>query len=225
MKKRIIRGIIVFAVLLLAPQITNAQGTTYLSNLSQSSARNRAVGSDAWLAVGFETGNNASGYVLDSIQLAMIDSSGSPNAFAVMLYSAIGQGDYLPGNSFVTLNGSLSPVTGGIYTYTTSSSTILSPNTAFFMVLTSGTTIANGTYNWSYANTFSYNSAGNWRAPLGQSAVDDYQSSNGLNWSFVGGPSQFAITATPVPEPSAGMLVGFGGILLLGFGRWKAKAV
>jgi hypothetical protein len=33
------------------------------------------------------------------------------------------------------------------------------------------------------------------------------------------------LSMQPIPEPSAEMLLGLGGIWLLGFGRWNAKAV
>jgi hypothetical protein len=61
MKNLIIGGIIVLAVVLSAPQITQAQGTTYLSNLGEPSTGSLAVGSDSWLAVSFGTGTNVGG--------------------------------------------------------------------------------------------------------------------------------------------------------------------
>jgi hypothetical protein len=59
--KTIINGLIVFAVALLAPQIAQAQGTIYMSNLGQTSAGTDAVGSNSWMAVYFITGTNADG--------------------------------------------------------------------------------------------------------------------------------------------------------------------
>ncbi len=59
MKKQIVSIIIVFAVALLAPQITQAQGTTtFLSNLGQTSAGSNPVSDNTWLAAEFATGNN-----------------------------------------------------------------------------------------------------------------------------------------------------------------------
>src|ERR1700689_5374241 len=122
MKKIIFSGIIVLTVILFAPQISIAQGTmTYLSNLGQPSSGSEPVGSDAWLAMGFGTGNNASGYLLNSIQLGMTDASGSPSGFTVMLYAKSGNpAAVLPGSSLGTLDGSLSPTTSGTYIYTPS---------------------------------------------------------------------------------------------------------
>jgi len=85
MKNIVISGVIVLVVALLTPQIVQAQGTIYLSNLGQPSAGSLAVGSDSWQAAIFTTGTNADGYVLNSIQLAMTDAFGTPNGFTVML--------------------------------------------------------------------------------------------------------------------------------------------
>jgi hypothetical protein len=221
MKKTLISLFVALPML----QIIQAQGITYLSNLNQPSAGNLAVGSDSWLAVGFDVGTNASGYMLNSIQLNLTGASGNPNTFVFLLYSAIGHGDFYPGSSLGTLNGSTDPSVGGVFTYFPAEELMLLPNTAYFIVLTAGTAVANGAYDWSYAGSSFYNSSGGWQAPLGRAAVDNYQSIDGSNWNVFGGSSQFAITATPIPEPSAEMLLGLGGILLLGCGRWKAKAV
>jgi len=206
MKKITMRDVIVFAVALLAPQITQGQGTmTYLSNLGQASAGSLAVGSDSWLATRFFTGTNAGGYVLDSIQLGMADASGNPSGFTVMLYSSLIIA-IRPGSSLGTLNGSLNPVTSGIYTYTPDSSLTLPAYTYYYIVLTAGTTVANGAYEWSYAGVNSYNRSGGWFS-LGPVVT----SSNGSSWNSISGAyPQFAINATPVPEPSPSFLLLLG---------------
>src|ERR1019366_37201 len=51
MKKSIISRILVLAFGLLMPQITQAQGTIYISNLGQTATSSRAVRSDSWLWV------------------------------------------------------------------------------------------------------------------------------------------------------------------------------
>jgi hypothetical protein len=224
--KKIISGIVVLVFGLLAPQIIEAQGTiTYLSNLNQPSASSHAVGSDSWQASSFGTGTDASGYTLDSIQLGMKNASGNPSSFTVMLYSAIFNGaNYSPGSSLESLNGSLNPATGGIYTYTPASNLTLSPSTAYFVVLTAGTVIANGAYEWSVGGN--YNPSGGWQAPLAVGAVDIYQSSDGSNWSFIGGSPQFAINASAVPEPSSEILLGLGGVFLFGIlARMKLRLI
>ena len=218
--KIIVVGVVVFAVALLAPQIVQAQGTmTYVSSLSQTSTGSPSVGSDSWLAAGFYTGTDPSGYTLSSIQLAMTDASGNPNGFTVMLYTAISGAGPLPGSSLGTLDGSLNPVTGGIFTYTPGSSLTLSPNASYFIVLTAGTIVANGAYSWS-ENTFPASSSGGWFAENGV-----LQSSNGTShWSAIPGIGQFAINATAIPEPGVLGLFGLGSLAFL-WHRRKAKAV
>ena len=86
MREIAIKSIIAF--LLLAARVASAQGTTtFLSNIGQPSSGSLAVGSDSWLAAGFVTGTDASGYLLDSIQLGLASSTGSPSDFTVMLYT------------------------------------------------------------------------------------------------------------------------------------------
>ena len=208
MKTKATVGILVL-VFGLAPKIIQAQGAiTYLSNLGQPSTGNLAVGSDSWLATLFFTGNNASGYALNSIQLGITDSSGNPSGFTAMLYE-INPAAAIPGNNLGTLNGSLNPATAGTYTYTPTSSLTLSQNTYYFIVLTAGTAVANGAYEWSLAGANSYNPSSGWNA----GAIET--SSNGSSWSGLASEyPQFAINATVIPEPSVLRLFSLGGIFL-----------
>jgi len=212
------KAIIMVSVILLTQQVTQAQGTTYLSNLGQPSAGSLAVGSDSWIASGFITGNNAGGYWLNSIQFGMADATGSPSGLTVMLYAQSSDpSGVLPGSSLGTLNGSANPSTTGIYTYTPSLSLMLSPDTIYFIELTAGTTVANGAYQWNYADTQSYNPIGNWGG--GGTALG---SGNGSFWYQFGPPfyyPQFAITADPIPEPGVLSLFILGGLCFL----WRRR--
>ena len=220
MKKIMMSGVIAYAVVLLAPELVQAQGTmTYLSDLDQASSGSLAVGSDSWLAVGFNTGTNSSGDTLNSIQLRMADASGTPSGFTAMLYTAFNGQRPVPGSSLGTLDGSLNPTTAGIYTFTLASNLTLRGQ--YFIVLTAGTTVANGAYEWSYAGANSYNPSGGW---LSQGGVWTF--SNGSfdsPFTFTAFPSQFAINATPIPEPGVLGLFGFGGLAFL-WDRRKAMA-
>ena len=197
-------NIAILLIVTLTPQFAQAQGTTYLSNLGQTSTGSIAVGNDLWRAVLFGTGNNASGYILNSVQLMMADASGNPNDFTVMLYASDSNpAGGNPGNKLSTLNGSLNPTTSGIYPYTLVSSIPLLPLTEYYLVLTAGTPVANGAFDWSLAGTFSYNSNDGWGVGNYEGSVGAvFSSSDGLSWHPNQGNLQFAITATPVPEPS-----------------------
>jgi hypothetical protein len=209
------KSVIIFlAVALSAAEISRAQGTvTYLSNLGQPSAGSLSVGSNSWVAAGCFTGTSAARYSLDSIQLAMTGASGNPSGFTVMVYAnRVPPAGFDPGISLGTLNGSLDPVTSGIYTYTPASSLTLSPSTLYWVVLTAGTPIANGAYEWSYAGINSYNPSGGWGKLGGVST-----SSNGsLPWIGSGSAfPQVAISGTAIPEPSTLGLLALGGFLLV----------
>src|SRR5258708_4446410 len=133
MKTNIINGVAVFSLWLLSPQVIRAQGTlTYLSNLGQASTGGSPVGSNSWLATAFITGTNTAGYVLDSVQLAMLDALLNPTGFTAMLYAPPAGAAPRPGFSLATLSGSLNPATAGTYTYTAPSNLTLRPNFQYF---------------------------------------------------------------------------------------------
>ena len=191
----------VFLAMALAPQILQAQGTLYFSSLNQTSTGSEIVGSDSWLAAGIYTGNNAEGYMLNSVQLGMMNDSGNPGGFTVMIYAqANNPAASFPGNSLGTLSGSSNPSTSGTYLYTDDSNIILSPATLYFIVLTAGTTIANGAYEWS-DSTYPTSSSGNWHddnavlySDNGNNGISDWGPTESL------GIAQFAINATPLPD-------------------------
>jgi hypothetical protein len=221
MRKPIINRAILFAVTFLVPQIVQAQGSvTFLSNLGQPTTASGSVGSDSWLAAAFQTGPNASGYVLNSIQLGMADATGSPNGFTVFICANGSLGGFSPGSSLGSLNSSSDPLIAGNYTYTSGPTLALSPSTVYFIVLTSGTAIANGAYEWSDAAANNYNPSGGWFSLGG-----GWTSVNGTSWNgSTAAFSQFAINATPAPEPGIIGLFALGG-LLVAFQRRKATSV
>ena len=222
MNNHVIVGAILLAAGFLAPQVTQGQGTTFVSDLGQPSTTSTAIGSDSWLAIGFLTGTNAGGYQLDSAQLGMTNASGIPIDFALMLYSSQLGGDY-PGTNLGTLTGSLSPLAGGIFTYAPGSSLKLLPSTAYFIVATAGTRIANGAYEWSDANSSVYNQSGGWEAPLSVATDYIYESANGSTWVLESVYPKFAITANAAPEPGIGALFGVCCVSLLTFARFSGK--
>lgn len=94
----------------------------------------------------------------------------------------------------------------------------LSPSTKYFIVLTAGTAVANGAYDWSVMNTSSYNPDDSW---VGSVTLG---SNDGSSWRPL--PtypqfdfSQYAINATAIPEPS---ILGLSGICILVL-CWQVK--
>jgi hypothetical protein len=220
MKRIFLSGIIGPAVSLLFTQAAEAQGTLYLSSLSETPTGTASAGSNSWLAAGFGTGNNAGGYVLNSIQLGMADASGNPNGFTVTICPGV-EDPVDVGSSIGTLTGSANPATAGTYTYSSISGLSLTPSTAYYIVITAGTAIANGAYNW---NESAYPpGVNNWGGVNNGLLVSG---NGGSRWSATPylGIAQFAIFATPAPEPGLIGLFALGG-LLVGFQRWKARSV
>jgi PEP-CTERM motif len=206
MKKTITNGVMLLTIAVFTRQMTQAQGTTYLSGLEQTTIGGDNVGNDSWLAASLLTGHNANGYLLNSVQLAMADASGNPSGFTVMIYAngnPTGTGAF-PGSSLGALNGSANPSTTGIYTYTAANITLL-PNSFYFIVVTAATAVANGAYEWNQSAS-PPSSNGGW------GGGGTYLSSDGSSWSpFSGTYGQFSVTATAVPEPSSVVLLLMGG--------------
>jgi len=197
-KKPIIGGIIVLVLGLLYPQIVPAQGTIYLSSLTEPSIGSVSVGSDSWLAAEFFTGTSVGGYILNYVQLGMADATGNPSGFTVMLYGAGGMGGVSPGSNLGTLSGSSDPLTSVIGLYIPTAKLTLSPSTSYFIVLTAGTVVPNGAFEWSESTNPPHISS--WG--MGNGIL---QSNDGISaWSSTPylGIAQFAVTATAVPEPT-----------------------
>jgi hypothetical protein len=212
---------------LLLPLMAQAQGTLEVSNLDQASIGSMGIGSDSWIAQTFVTGTNSEGYVLNSVQLLMDDSSLSPVGFSVSIYSKTGDPHSmtLPGDSPESSLGSLSgpdPAAGGVFTYNASDIT-LSPSTVYFVVVTAATPIAQGAYAWSAANAYT-DTDDHW-------IIDDsyFGSANGSSWTFVGRQDvfQLGIYATAVPEPAtlALLFLGGGALVLFRFGNMKQREI
>jgi hypothetical protein len=222
MKKNAIRGFFALALAIATMKNAVGQGTLYISSLSGTSTGTVPVGSDSWLAAAFITGANTGGYVLNSVQLGMTDSSGSPSGFTAMIYAQSGTRiGIFPGSGIATLTGSTDPITAGIYTYIAPSGTSLSASTTYFIVLTSSTPSADGAYNWN-ESAFPPG-VENWS--VGLNGVE--QSANEISgWSptAYSGIAQFAIYATAAPEPGAVGLMVVGG-LVVGWRRWRARSV
>jgi hypothetical protein len=212
MKNNITLPIVAFALALSWPRVGQAQETIYISSLGLPSTGSAAVGNNSWLATDIYTGPNAGGYLLNSVHLALGDAIGNPSGFTAMIYTATNIIiAVVPGGSLATLDGSLDPVAGGIYTYTPVSSLLLSPTTEYFIVLTAGTPVANGAYEWSVTSTYAPTVSGGWNGDHIR-----FSSSDGLEWEP--GPSgylQFAISATAIPEPASVALLALGGFFLV----------
>lgn len=210
------KAAIVLLATLITPSLIQAQETTYISTLGQPSTGILTLGSDSWVAAPFTTGNNASGYTLNSIQLELANATGDPSGLTAMLYSdppwpyGIGVGSSL---GTLTLDVSDNPSTSGIYTFFPTTPISLSSSDSYFIALTAATSAANGAYEWDYTGSDSLN--------VGWSSQSfAFISNDGLSWSLpedhIGIVPQYAVTATPIPEPCFLALMGLSGLLFVG---------
>ena len=202
--KALINGIILFTMWFVI-RSAQAQGTLYVSNLTQPSTNSMAVAGDSWIAQLFLTGTNPGGYTLNAIQLLMNSDSGNPSGFTISVYTP---SNAIPGTYLGNLVGPSNPSTKGIFSYS-ASGIMLSPLTSYFIVVTASTPISNGAYYWSLANTGLDTTFGDTRWAIYQLYGT---SSNGQNWAETAGQNNFqmAIYATAVPEPSALWLIFLG---------------
>jgi hypothetical protein len=203
-----IRTFVLLTGLLLAPQFLHAQPTTYVSNLGQPVTGTATAGIDYLLAAEFATGLNPQGYYLTSVQLGLAPASGNPNNFAVDIFVGGSSGGM--GHSIATLYGPTDPAAGGVFTYTPVAPVLLIPNYFFYVVLSSATPVATGSYNWNLSAPGSFTLNEGWRA------VGGYLSSvSGATWTATSGFNpQFAVNATPIPEPGVPALFVLGGLVL-----------
>jgi len=182
---------------LLAQQSAQSQGeVNYFSNLSGPSI-GAITNASQW--TGFITGNNSGGYILNGIQLGMSDSIGTPDSFSVSVYQRTNFSGAGANPSDASYVGSLSgfwPLKAGVYSYTPTSEIFLLPNSDYVL---SESGSGNGSFAWSMTHTSYSISSGGW--------------SGG---GYLVSP-QFAIFATPIPEPSVGEFFVLGGLCFLIF--------
>jgi hypothetical protein len=187
--------------------------STYVSNLADADDSGVLCDGGNWDAAQFTTGGNASGYSLNSIQIAIDgilvkDGSG----FTLSLYSNnAGQ----PGGSLGILSGASNPFLAGAYVYTASGLT-LSASTSYWVVGEASTTFPNGSFLWGDTASPSYLSSGGWSI---NDLTRDISHDNGSTWTPTGvSLLRFDVTATPVPEPETVTVMGLG-LAVIFFGR------
>ena len=192
-----IRGRTLFLGALLLTGKLHSQGSIYISNLEANSLGGIPIASNAWAAQSFQTGVNPGGYSLEGIQLRLLPASGAPTALGISLFGNAPLTK--PGSLIATLAGNPQPTDGGVFSFT-SPGLPLSPNTKYWIVMTSQSALADGAFTATRVSFFDYTATGNW-------SMDRFfkTSADGLTWtdSNVGFNLAFAVTATAIPEPSA----------------------
>ena len=177
------------------PLVVLSQGTVYLSNLDESANGISTMNG----AQSFVTGSASDGYLLDSVTLLMGQWAGGSGSFSVLVFSnvVVNPTENLVG----TLEGNTDPASAGEYVYT-ASDIILAPNTTYWIVT--------GGYAWQFTSSGNYASANGWN--MAAAII------NAGAAAPPGSQLQFALNATPVPEPSIFSLF-VPGCLILGLRR------
>src|SRR5262245_25257351 len=105
---------------------TQAQSTAFVSNLEQAGYSSGFCTPTITNSQQFKTGNNAEGYILESVQMPVFTSSSGPGDFVVSIHN---DGGNAAGSQIAVLSGP-NPVTDlATNSYTPSETIVLAPNT------------------------------------------------------------------------------------------------
>jgi hypothetical protein len=178
------------------PFVALCQGTmVYVSSINTPPGGFGEVAGNSWLAQGFGTGSHSSGYMVTGVQLQLTNATGNPSGLTVSIYSQNNLIPHLPGSSLGPLTGDANPLSGGIYSYS-AASVVLSPNTRYYLVVTSSQPLSMGAFRWQTKATTS---------PVemnGLSSGFPAESVDGTAWERrASSMFQFSVTAMTVPEP------------------------
>jgi hypothetical protein len=195
---------------------SQAAGSIYLSNTDATDFGGYGIAGATMLAQPFRTGTSPGGYILNSADLLMHYWQPGVSDFHVSIYSnASGK----PGAPLEMLSGDTNPYLDGTYSYTSSGIT-LSPITFYWIVASASNTSSNtpfSGYDWGETRDTVFSGNDGWQIPFGLTHAI-YNIVPG-QWTVYAsstyGTQQFAIEATPVPEPglSALMTLGSGGFV------------
>ncbi len=180
---------------LFAPSLMLGQGFVYLSNTNQPVTESSLTGS---FGIGFTTGTNSSGYLLNSLTVLFADNN------TPVLSSAA-----LDDNGTITyFQDGVEVGAAGAYTFTPQSSLALDANTAYALLVYPND--AQVDINVSYTTSSTFASMDNWNIP-------------GLDGSD---EPLFAITATsiePTPEPTVTSLACASIFVFTAFRIWTSR--
>ena len=190
---------VILLTLCLFQNRSRSQGIVCLSNLNETGAGFSVGGGSQ----SFVTGTASNGYALNSVTLLMGTMLDNASNFTVSIFN---DNASLPGVSLGALNGNNDPRTAGQYTYS-ASYLALNQNATYWIVATCDSSSPNplmppGGYTWQETLSQNILTGGGWSAGIG-------------NTGFTGAAFQFAVNATPVPEPSTCALLGVAAFLFL----------
>ena len=167
----------VFVLAFLTLPLVRGQGFVYLSNTNQNVTDNSSAGNS--FGMGITTGNNASGYLLNSVTVLFADNT-------TPVLTSAGLDDH---SSTTYFQNAVEVGTAGDYTFAPNSPLSLAANTPYTILFFADDPLTN--INLSYTTSSTFTSVDGWSIP-------------GLDGSEI---PLYAISATPAPEPTVTSLV------------------
>lgn len=202
------KGLVTTILILFSPAVLPvtaiSQGVVYVSNLNEQ-LFGYMVGNGSQ---SFVTGISSNGYYLNNVTLLMGTWLGNASNFNVSVYSSLNnQAAVLLG----ALAGTSDPETTGEYTYT-ASGLLLNPNTEYWIVAacdswSTSPLMPPGGYAWQMTSSANYTATDGW-------------SINNIIGPFPE-VQQFAINATPVPEPNVLIIFFLGASCIVAVSRFR----
>lgn len=167
------------------PEIVNTDLVDNLPPVTTTS-QGHLIQFNQWLRIGFATGNNSNGYIINSVILRFAEITANPN-LVVRLYSDIG--GTIGGQIAQFVNPVFTPNIGANYVFTLVNPQTLAANTTYWLVV--GILSGSGQYIWAFTTS------GNQSGLSGWSIRDDslFSLDQGGTWQFFAGVVfQFKVT-------------------------------
>lgn len=176
-----------------------------LSNLSLSADDSWPIVTGEYLAQSFRVGNEAASYSIDGLE---VDLHASANTAAPLVFSIYTDSGNQPGTAVGQLTTGTAPTTAGVYSFTPTASIVLDSATTYWIV---ASTSGASRYDWSLSQSLGFSAQDTWSIDESDFTLA-YSENAGTSWDVYAadggiGPALFAISATPVPEPSAPALL------------------
>lgn len=190
------------ACCLFAATVLNGQGITVLSTLELTPASAVPVAADSWVAFIFRTGDDAWAYRLETVTVLLQPEIGEVSSLSAVVstrLSRLGQGRWLG-----------PPVMGeGGRVSFDGQDVLLKSGTIYWLGLTAAQPLEQGAYQWSVGVGVGGVAMPGWVTRTAARSAD------GQEWQTILDRLQYAISVTPIPEPSPLVLLSLGGLFLL----------
>ena len=163
---------------------------TPVSNLNQPTAGGgwSEVFNAQSLAASFTTGNTET--YLSCVSVSMANATASREHFRLSIYS---DANGSPGTSLASLSGNAAPTNAAVYTYTNTSTLVLSAETTYWIVASSPDATLSGAFSWKSISGAGLDAGSFWTTGISKGNL-------GSGWISIYEYLQFNVTVTnPIP--------------------------